>query len=272
MIVGAHAPNGAIQAGDLAILSRWHPGGVLLMPYHTVEDIHNIRSVAGQNTRIVVRLPDSSEGGYIPSWRDYAARCWRVIQPAHLAGVWDFVLDNEPQWQPSWGSGRAWDWAAFMWDVLPEIRRLCGTHADIRIGMTPFSHPELDTWLTASARIARLCDWIAVHSYWQAPQDRYSAQFGMNAATFHRWQPDKPILITEFATSISQITPALAPAAVEDRMVKEYPDWIRAVAALPYVAGAYAFIVGGTPEWAGFRVTYKVADTLRAVAAEVDKP
>ncbi len=261
MMIGAHLPNGPLTTDDLAVLAAGRFGAIKAMWYHSPEAVRACRRVLGPDTHVLVRLPDSSDT-IIPSARDYAARCARHIQWMHdRANAWDFQLDNEPQYQHAWGPGAAWQWQAFMTDVIPDLKRQMP--AGCRLGFTPLSHPALDLWLTATKRVAALCDFVCVHSYWQAADHRWHSGLGGNAPAFHAWLPDKPVVVTEFGSSISEARPALAPAEVEARMVAEYPGWLEWAAGLGYIEAAYVYLVGGTPDWEGFRVTRAVAAAMR---------
>ncbi|HYP40261.1 MAG TPA: hypothetical protein VEX13_07850 [Chloroflexia bacterium] len=46
-------------------------------------------------------------------------------------------------------------------------------------------------------------------------------------------------------------------------MCQEYPQWLRQVRQYDFVEAAYVYILGGTEQWAGFRVTEDVVRALR---------
>jgi hypothetical protein len=46
-------------------------------------------------------------------------------------------------------------------------------------------------------------------------------------------------------------------------MREEYPEWLGWLATFQYVEAAYVFILGGTDDWEGFRVTQTIVEAMR---------
>jgi hypothetical protein len=272
-IRGGHLPNQGVPSNSPAypFLATMRANGALLMPYHSNGTMHDVRAAIGADAYFVARLPESefenptNKQHYVPSWQDYANACLDTINRLHIYGVNDFVIDNEPQQLRVWGPERAWEWANFMHDVLQNLKP--ALHKDIRIGLTPFTDQNLQTWLRAvdHNNLASFCDFMAVHSYWQAPGDRTSPQFGGNCQVFHRWHPELPIMITEWGSSVCQTRPPPSPEEVQLHMRVEYPDWLNWIHKnFSYVEGTYLFILpGATDEWAGFMPDLRVALALK---------
>jgi hypothetical protein len=271
MILGAHLPNGPITAADWTLVAQLG-GAKFLSADHTPPDLHLLRDRA-PDAHVVVRLPDSCHADGSPwGWREYVDLAADVVARWHAIGVRDFELDNEPMFQRFWGPDHAWDYQAWLTDVVGGLRRaVC---PGVRLGMPALVRPwapgwdwarqeaALALWRQACTGVADRFDWVAAHCYYQAPGDRYNPHFGAAVQEIHAWLPHQPILVTEAATSLCQVTPTPAPAVIEQRMLAEYPDWVRWFRQQPAVEGVYFFLLGGTPDWAGFRLTPAVVRAL----------
>ncbi|HYO50499.1 MAG TPA: hypothetical protein VEW94_11675 [Chloroflexia bacterium] len=73
-----------------------------------------------------------------------------------------------------------------------------------------------------------------------------------------------PVVITEWGISLCDKKPMPHPIEeVHAAMCQEYPQWLRQVRQYEFVEAAYVYILGGTEQWAGFRVTEDVVRALR---------
>jgi hypothetical protein len=218
----------------------------------------------------LVRLPDSiytkPDGSrYIPSSRQYADDLVKQIIRWNRAGFRHFVPDCEPNW--SWPQHRQgpWEWAYFMNEALfhPEWgvqRRVAG---NIQLGLTAFANHDWTTWLNARTHIVPKFAFVSAHCYWQAPQDMYSEIFGLQASFL--WKRfGKPVFITEAGNSLCQLPSPPAPEVIEAKMAEQYPQYLFWLSKpeYAYIQAVYFYILGGTDDWKGFRLTHKVCDAI----------
>jgi hypothetical protein len=68
--------------------------------------------------------------------------------------------------------------------------------------------------------------------------------------------------VTEWGNSQSQSAHPPFPSILEARMARQYPQWEAWAAQHAYVEGSYVYILGGTQDWAGFRLTPKIAGAM----------
>lgn len=276
MIIGPHLPNTPnLAQEDRAILTLWRPPGALLMPEHGADVVMAVRD-CNPRAWFVARLPNSQGAdGVVPSPARYADRCLAYIEEWHRIGIYDFQIDNEPMIQPFWGKDGGWRYQNFMGEVYPLLRR--GVPKSARIGFPPLVRPywqgatwgeqeaALSEWRRACQDLAAKFDWIAVHSYWQSPGDMLNPLFGANATVNHAWHPSKPIIVTEFGNSTGDIPdPGVPYPAIEQIMIAQYPKWVAWAREMPYIEGAYCFLLGGTDQWSKFRISRRVAQALTA--------
>lgn len=288
MISGVHCPNGPITQSDLDAIKAGGFKGALIMSYHhTVEDIQRLRAVGIKH--FVIRLPasiwDRPEGKYIPSAIDYCAECREQLDPLiEVVPDADIQIDNEPNWRDQWPSmWLSWagrfagpgDWRAWMSDVL-DI--LLFEYPHLNWGYTPmaWTEPHSEDWMHPDL-IAR-CKKIHVHTYWQSlrtdppgtphppgPSPMYYEQFGLNAAYIHSKFPDKPIVILEYANSLTDrrgTDKEVPQPLIWDAMRRQYPLWLAWCASQGYIEGAYMFIQGGQG-WTGFNPSQSVLEAVK---------
>jgi hypothetical protein len=273
MLRGAHLANGPILEADLALFKLAGFKSALVFWYHTAADVQRLRDVGCEH--FVVRLPDShNPDDTIPSYWAYAAECRVVIDQFYALGVRDFQMDNE--WQADWyriGEKAGWKrenvaftYQWFLSRALTEVRQFIPK--DVRVGFPPLIDVELPSALAACRGIAPRFDFLCVHSYWQAERDMTSKQFGGNVERFHEWVPWRedesvmPVLVTEWGNSQSQSAHPPFPSILEARMARQYPQWEAWAAQHAYVEGSYVYILGGSQDWAGFRLTPKIAGAM----------
>lgn len=261
-------PNGPITLDDLCLYKSGGFKTALLMWYHTPDDVARVREAGAEH--IVVRLWDSEFAGadgrkYLPSFTDYAHRAVSTIRAFYSLGVRDFQMDNEPN--ITWPEHGQNEWSYQWWAnlALPVIRSLT-TGMQYRLGFAPMSlatEHGPNRWYSACRALMGRFDFIAAHAYWQAERHITSAQFGGFPFTVHQYAPDKPILVTEWASSISQTNPAPDRERREQIMVEQYPVWLAWARTQPYIEAAHCFLIGGTQDWYGFKLTERIVEAMR---------
>lgn len=268
---GAHMANGLITDADARLFWRGQFNAAKLMWYADPESVLMLADRGAEH--FMVRLPDSTLAtGRIPSYQDYARECVETVQKFYDTGITDYQLDNEPNLQ-AWGAGEYWEYQWYIAQVITEMRS--ALPRDVRIGLAPLAWTALSdelktSWLNALIDVAKRCDFVCVNSYWQSTTGTSILweQFGGNAAAIARWLPKKPVVVAEYGTSISARTvpPAPPPEAVEALMTAQYPIWLAWARSVGYIEAAYAFILGGTDDWSGFRLTDPVVKAMRGGA------
>lgn len=293
-ISGAHLPNGPITQADLDAIKAGGFTGVKLLSYHhTQGDIRALRAIGIRH--FAIRLPDSiwpvlDEQGretgrrYIPSALAYADRVNEQMLPLlELAPDADLILDNEPNYRGQWPSmwlpwanrfGTSGDWRAFMRDVLDD---LLWEHPSLNWCYTPMAWTEAGSEEWMHPDLIKRCRKLTCHSYWQSlrtdgpnaphppgPSPMYWQQFGANAAYIHNLFPDKPIIIGEYANSLTDRrgTPQEVPQAqIHDAMRRQYPLFLEWCASTGYIEAAFLFIIGGQG-WKGFEPSREVLEAM----------
>ena len=115
------------------------------------------------------------------------------------------------------------------------------------------------TWAKANAAGIRASDWIGCHCYWQRPEELQDRRLGANWRYYRKRWPGRRLFVTEAANSACH-NPELVQMD-PGRQVAEYLDFCRQAAA-GGVAGVAFFILGGSEDWAGFRL---FPETVRAL-------
>ncbi len=108
--------------------------------------------------------------------------------------------------------------------------------------------PDLKTdlvWLDVCRDAVEASDFLAVHCYWQY-ENMTSPDWGYRFLQYHARFPDKTLWITEFGDS--------TPGVSHEKKAEEYLAFWKEVGKYGYVAGAAPFLVGGTEDWAEFRL------------------
>lgn len=275
MFSGAHAPNSHFMDADFATVELMAARSVKLMPYHTLDDVARLRALGVEH--FTVRLPDSVwprlNGEYIPSFFDYANQALKSIAYFyHGAGITDMTIDCEPNisWRPHTGYG-PWQYRAWLTDVLGYLRPR--VPAAVRLGLPPMSFAERYEplkWLGPLIDTATACDFVCVNAYWQSNrQGRENIlagpmtwrQFGGCVEWYHDWQPELPLQVVEWGNSIHE-QPWFTREQVDAFRREQYPLYVEYLRGLGYVEAAHVYLVGGTPDWEGFRVTPAVARAM----------
>jgi hypothetical protein len=275
--------NCPITKGDIDLFSGTFEAAKLMVGnnpdpqhwIHTPEDVKRLRAAGA--THILMRLPDSGRpDGTRPNFMTYASECEQVVKAFNNAqvGVSEFQLDNEPQEQLAWkGDGSEWVYQAFMRDVIRELRNRC---PNTRFGLAPLSYSPkyfggpLDEWKKAYSTklgdgtrpLCSLFDFACSNVYWQRPNQLKDPSFGGSFQDVHNWS-QLPVVITEWANSLAHDNPAPHRNTIVAAMRKDYPQWLGWLATFGYVEAAYVFILGGTEDWEGFRVTQTIVEVMR---------
>ena len=145
----------------------------------------------------------------------------------------------------------------------------------------------LDEWLAAygwKIRAANAEDRVSMWDvfnaagatvYWQYARQMADPSFGACYRTVHERSGGKKVVVLEWASSANELEdsngkPLYTASEVEALRIAQYPDWVAQAAASGIVVAGYAFLVGGTPHWLGFRVSEKLARAL--ATAELELP
>jgi hypothetical protein len=115
-------------------------------------------------------------------------------------------------------------------------------------------------WAIINRANLRASGWVGCHCYWQRPEELERLDLGGNWAWYRRLWPNKRLFVTEAGNS-SCDNPAL-PRVTPERQRAEYLSWCRSAAA-GGVAGVAFYMLGGSAEWASFRL---YPETVRALA------
>jgi len=120
--------------------------------------------------------------------------------------------------------------------------------------------PDLKTdlvWLDVCRDAVEASDFLAVHCYWQY-DNMTSPDWGYRFLQYHDLFPEKVLWITEFGDS--------TPGVSHERKAQEYLSFWQEAAWHEYIAGAAPFLVGGTEDWAEFRLGEPEARAARIAA------
>lgn len=290
---GIHGPNAAFTQADYDVVRRAGARSVLL--FRTIETKHTGAEVAVLRScgvsHFTVRLPSSvwhhSNTGvqYVPSYYDYGEMCVGQIVWGAALGIYDYVLDNEANisWFPL--GMNEWVYRAFMLDVIRYIRtrlieignqgQLSNVHG-VRLGCPPLAmatDPKYRSydWGRVLSDVAKECDFLAAHSYWQSGRLEHNdillgpladERFGYSYRWLHQNLAVKPVVVAEWGNSIHE-QGRFTPQQVEQFRLAQYPIWQEQAASQWYVESSYCFISpGATSDWNGFKITPAVATTL----------
>lgn len=283
MLLGAHMANCPITADDLTLFKGTFKAAKLMVgnnpdPTHWIHkpaDVKRLRAAGA--THIIMRLPDSGrEDGTRPHFDTYADECERVVKAFNNAqvGVSEFQLDNEPQEQRAWqAKDSEWVYQAFMRDVLKELRKRC---PNTRFGLAPLSYSPkyfggpLDNWKKAYSTklgdgtrpLCSLFDFACSNVYWQFPKQLKDPSFGGSFQDVRNWS-GLPVVITEWGNSLCHAQTPPHRNTIIATMRNEYPEWLGWLATFNYVEATYVFILGGTNDWDGFRVTKTIVEVMK---------
>lgn len=288
MLHGAHAPNASFTQADYDILRTGKFRSVKLMHYHTAIEVGGCRAMGV--TDFTMRLPDSrrADGNYYNA-EDYVALCIPIMRRNYVLGIKWYQVSNEDQFL--WVTREFGPWQAQWWyrRVVPMLR--AGMPPDVKLispamSFAPslWSHgPQnptqntLDDWLaaymwTSAGTIPSffsLWDSVGVDSYWQNERQMRDPSFGRNYEVVHQKSGGMRVDVCEWASSAHELvnadgTPKLTPQEVEAIRIAQYPDWLSDADSEGYVRAAHCYLVGGTQDWQGFRVTQAVAHSMAA--------
>lgn len=261
-LAGLHGPNAHWTQDDFCRVRVAGAQAIKLMPYHTEADVVRLRSLGVQY--LLMRLPDSvAEGGRWRGDREYADLCIALIRRFYPLGVRDYQLDNEPNL--TWSLQKASTWRWLMERVVNLIRQSPDVPRDVRLGLAPLSWKPAtwqsveQVWIPEQRLVQHQYDFFCVHAYWQKSSHYNSPSFGGNVTHWHDvlLDPTKPLIVTEWASSVHEIAGWTAEQAERERLAI-YPQWLRWVATKPYVESAFCYILGGTADWQGFQPTDRV--------------
>jgi hypothetical protein len=279
---GAHSPNKAIDPADLDVLEAGRFQAVKLLTIagcqHGEAEVHQVRSVLPY-ADLCVRLPDTRKAdGTFPSPYQWADACAEIIMQFAPHGVHTFQADNEPQYQWNQRGYGPWEYQWFMRIAMRHLRYnlqgytytlisppLSWSPALWSLGEhnpTPYT---LNDWLAAfmwrgatgtEPSLWALFDEVGANVYWESRRQMGDPSFGRHVETL-RTLSGMPLTVLEYGLDPRRNFPT--PAQAEAAMVEQYPVYLAYLRALRYVSAAYAFIVGGTEDWARFQWTMRVA-------------
>lgn len=289
MLHGAHAPNSALLPQDFDTLRTGKFQAVKLLVIegceHKPADVMAIRAVL-PIAHFYVRLPDSrSPDGTYPKAETWARKLATIARSFMAVGVNSFQIDNEAQYQwdkPDFGP---FNYQAFMRDAVFYLRRLIPTARLIspplswspalwkhdKNNPTPYT---LDEWLEAyswrgadgrSPNLWQLFDRAGANVYWQSERQMHDPSYGASFRTVHERSGGMPVVLCEYGNSMWHQSPQPPLQDVEEAMAAQYPQYLRWLHSMaPVVDAGFVYLVGGTLDWTGFRVTKVVAEALAA--------
>ena len=117
------------------------------------------------------------------------------------------------------------------------------------------------SWARANRANIRTSDWIGVHCYWQRPEELDHPQLGGNWRWYRQRWPRRRVFVTECGNSSCHN--AELPQVQAERQRAEYVEWCR-IGARGGVAGVAFYLLGGSEDWAGFRL---YPETVRALSS-----
>ena len=246
------------------------------------------RFKAGPDGKVIRNaVGDAVTEQYYPSAESLATNYLNTIRMWYRFGVRWFQVDCEPNllWRRDPFGPMQFCW--FMRRGISQLRQALKAEMmdDVKLISPPFSFSPalfhlgppnptdftLDDWKAAfvntdrGAQIPffRIFDAVGAHPYFQSEHQMLDPTYGANFSTLHDWSQGMDIVVTEWACSMTDAFPQPKQADIEAEMVRLYPKWLYNVRLNhPYVLAPYLFIVGGTKEWGGFKVTTPVAQAI----------
>ena len=266
MLTGACAPNGPITAQDITTFRMaGFRAAKLLASDHMPSDVALLKLQGVE--KFLVRLFDTYNSVRDFKEGQYVADCVGVIERFYPEGVRDYEVDNEPNITWLARGLNEWQYRYYMLRVIPEIRRqvVAKGMRDVRLGFAPLSlaieyNPK--AWLWVCKDVVEICDFVCINNYWQFPKYAYWREFGGACVWYHELFPKKELQITEWGNSLVHSNPPPTQAQIEAAQVEQYPAWLKWISQFGYVSATYVFQVGGTQEWAGFKLTDKAARAI----------
>lgn len=126
------------------------------------------------------------------------------------------------------------------------------------LALSEWAHGERTFAMENRANV-RASDWVGCHCYWQRPGELDLPQLGGNWRWYRRRWPNKRLFVTEAGNSWCH-NPELAPVGPGEQL-RQYLEWVR-LASRGGVAGVAFYMLGGSEDWAGFRL---FPETVRAL-------
>lgn len=96
--------------------------------------------------------------------------------------------------------------------------------------------------------------------------------FGAGYRTVHEKSGGKRVVVLEWASSAHETVdsdgrPVYAPEQMEALRIAQYPEWIEQAESSGLVASAFCFLVGGTKDWKGCRISERLGRAMGDVVA-----
>ena len=267
MKAGIHLPNdGIMQAEDWELIADL-PLVKALVRLDTVGwgevDWWRLAAHLREDCTVILRLffPGKLEPG------DFLTRSARKLRPIlELLGDREILIEihNEPNHAEGIEG----------WGAAPmQAKQFATWYAQVYAGLMDAGFHNLGwpglavgSWAHNERHWAKLCrhqirnsSWIGVHAYWQRPEEIDHPDLGGNWRWYRQRWPNKRIIVTEAGNS-SCHNPEL-PQLTPERQRAEYLAWCRAAAA-GGVEGVAFYMLGGSEDWAGFRLCPETVQAL----------
>lgn len=264
---GIHLPNTETMGRrefDLLRRAKFNACKAMI-PLTSYDTIRRVRDDLGID-RWVLRL---WYAGQPPSPDIYAQLMVRKIQEAitfPLAGCHVVIqVHNEPNHVAGvegFGADRAWQFYRWYMATLYMLRYyLIGTGVRYTFPGLALNHPREDEWvqMLSQTRAAQDSDFLGVHCYWQG-DNHLADMWGLHYKAYQHLQV--PMMVLEYGDSSFENPPLFNP---QERPRRVY-EWLKR--ASPNLAGAFYFILGGTPDWKGFFLDEATADAMARFVEE----
>lgn len=283
MIIGTQS-NAPLTAEDLRLFQLAGFDGFKAMWHADPQEIRALRDLGADH--FVVRLPDSRQpDGTYSSPEAYATTCHVVIQKFVGVGVTEYQVDNEPNFLWDRRDYGPWQYQWWMRRVIQHLRNYLPPLPPIRLIAPPLSFAPslwqhgalnftpyiLDEWLAAYAHtsagevpsLCQLFDAVSAHPYWQSERQMRDPSFGGCFQVMHESSGGMSVVALEWGNSLVHAGKSLEEARAA--MQAQYPQWLAWAGEFDYLEGAYQFLLGGTSDWEGFRLTEDIARSIRAI-------
>lgn len=291
---GLHAPNKSWTEADYDVIRAMQAQSVKLLTItgcqHTVDDVTRLKAIGVQH--FTVRLWDSRDAsGRILGDVEYANKCIATIQQFYKAGVRLFQTDNEPNFQYLTQEAGPWQYQWLMKRVVPLIR--AAVPADVKLISPPLSFSPafwahgganpgvwlLDEWFAAfmftnsgkEPSLWSLFDFVGANCYWQNDRQMGDPSFGECWEVVSQKAGGKRVVVLEWASSAHQLTnpdgsSRYWPAQVEALRIAQYPPYLARLEDSGLVEASYAYLIGGTADWQGFKIDTALGRAMRPVS------
>jgi hypothetical protein len=207
------------------------------------------------NMLIVARLFFSTHEGNKFTADQFIDFCRVGLNAAYDAGVEYFEVHNEPNLPDEGfdqGKGGNWkngaEFGTWLTQVLNKLR------GSMRYPKAKWGYPGLspqfgntfdsETFLNGSTNAVALCDWIAVHCYWQTVNGPIFPMTGSNDGMY--WKhfrdkfPNKLLMVTEFSNNRNQPDGVPTPTTDVDKG-NQYAQYYRSLRHENNLGAAFAF-------------------------------